>query len=54
MGKTHTAYNNTTPTAGTNVKLSASLGVSAGRTAGTQISLSSTLGGKTTPYTYTP
>jgi hypothetical protein len=55
MGKVYTAYTNATyPTAaGTNVRLSATLGASyGGKVAGTQISLSSTFGGRTTPFTY--
>lgn len=53
MGRVYTAYTNTTPTAGTAVKLSATLGNSyGGRVTGTQISFSSTFGGKTAPYTY--
>lgn len=53
MGRVYTAYSNVTPTAGSNIKLSATLGASyGGKTAGTQISFSSTFGGKTTPYTY--
>ena len=55
MGKVYTAYTNAAyPTAaGTNVRLSATLGASyGGKVAGTQISLSSTFGGRTTPFTY--
>lgn len=53
MGGVYLAYTNTSPSAGLNIKLSATLGASyGGKTAGTQISFSSTFGGKTTPYTY--
>jgi hypothetical protein len=55
MGRVYTAYTNAAyPTAaGTNVRLSATLGANyGGRVAGTQISLSSTFGGRTTPFTY--
>lgn len=55
MGKVYTAYTNAAyPTAaGTNVRLSATLGASyGGKVAGTQISLSATFGGRTTPFTY--
>lgn len=53
MGRVYTAYTNTTPTAGTNVRLSATLGASyGGKVAGAQISFSSTFGGKTAPFTY--
>ncbi len=53
MGRVYTAYTNATPTAGTNVRLSATLGASyGGKVAGAQISFSSTFGGKTAPFTY--
>lgn len=53
MGRVYTAYTNAAPTAGTNIKLSATLGANyGGKVAGTQISFSSTFGGKTAPYTY--
>ncbi len=53
MGRVYTAYTNTIPTAGTNVRLSATLGASyGGKVAGAQISFSSTFGGKTAPFTY--
>ena len=53
MGRVYTAYTNLTPSAGTAVKLSATLGANyGGKVAGAQISFSSTFGGKTAPYTY--
>jgi len=53
MGGVYLAYTNIAPTAGANIKLSATLGNSyGGKATGTQISFSSTFGGKTTPYTY--
>jgi len=53
MGRVYTSYTNTAPTAGSNIRLSATLGASYGGKAATvQISFSSTFGGKTTPYTY--
>ena len=53
MGGVYQAYTNTAPTGGTNIRLSATLGVSyGGKIASAQISFSSTFGGKTTPYTY--
>jgi hypothetical protein len=53
MGRVYTAYTNATPTAGTNITLSAMLGVNyGGKVSGAQISFSSTFGGKTAPYTY--
>lgn len=53
MGRVYTAYTNAIPTAGTNVRLSATLGASyGGKVAGAQISFSSTFGGKTAPFTY--
>jgi hypothetical protein len=53
MGRVYTAYANAVPTAGTAVRLSATLGATyGGKVAGAQISFSSTFGGKTAPYTY--
>ena len=53
MGRVYTSYSNITPTAGANIRLSATLGANyGGKGAGTTISFSSTFGGKTTPYTY--
>jgi hypothetical protein len=53
MGGVNQAYTNVAPSAGANIKLSATLGNSyGGKATGTQISLSATFGGKTTPYTY--
>jgi len=52
MGTVYKAYTNTTPTTGSNVSLSATLGPLKGVSAGTQISMSSTFGGATTPYTF--
>jgi len=53
MGGVYLAYTNITPTAGTNVRLSATLGNSyGGKATGTAIAFSSTFGGRTTPYTY--
>ena len=55
MGRVYSAYTNAAyPTAaGTNVKLSATLGATyGGKVAGASISFSSTFGGKTTPYNY--
>jgi hypothetical protein len=53
MGGVYQAYTNTAPSAGLNIRLSATLGANyGGKSAGTQISFSSTFGGKTTPYTY--
>jgi hypothetical protein len=53
MGRVYQAYSNTAPTAGANIKLSATLGANyGGKSAGAQISFSATFGGKTTPYTY--
>jgi hypothetical protein len=53
MGGVYQAYTNTSPSAGLNIRLSATLGANyGGKSAGTQISFSSTFGGKTTPYTY--
>lgn len=53
MGRVYTSYTNSAPTAGSNIRLSATLGANyGGKSAGTTISFSSTFGGKTTPYTY--
>jgi len=53
MGRVYTSYSNSAPAAGSNIRLSATLGANyGGKTAGTAISFSSTFGGKTTPYTY--
>jgi hypothetical protein len=53
MGRVYTAYSNNAHSAGTNVKLSATLGASyGGKSTGATISLSATFGGHTTPYTY--
>ena len=53
MGRVYTSYANATPTAGSNIRLSATLGANyGGKAATTQISFSSTFGGQTTPYTY--
>lgn len=55
MGRVNQAYTGTAPTAGANIKLSATLGVNyGGKTAGSQISFSSTFGGKTAPGSYDP
>jgi hypothetical protein len=56
FGAVYNAYANgssSAPAAGSNIKLSATLGASyGGKSAGAQISISATFGGKTTPYTY--
>jgi hypothetical protein len=53
MGGVYQAYTNTAPSAGLNIRLSATLGANyGGKSAGTTIAFSSTFGGKTTPYTY--
>lgn len=52
LGRIYKAYTNTTPTAGSAVKLSATLGAYMGQAAGTTISLSSRFGGQPTPYAY--
>jgi hypothetical protein len=53
MGGVYQAYTNTAPSAGLNIRLSATLGASyGGKVAGAQISFSATFGGKTAPYTY--
>lgn len=53
MGSVYRAYTNTTPSSGTNVRLSATLGASyGGKSAGAIIAFSSTFGGKTN-YSYT-
>lgn len=53
MGQVYTAFSGAGHTAGSNIKLSATLGVSyGGKTLGAQISFSSTFGGKTTPNAY--
>lgn len=53
MGQVYTAFTNAAHTAGTNIRLSATLGANyGGKAAGTQISFSSTFGGQTTPYPY--
>jgi|LakMenEpi03Aug12_release.lakeMendotaPanAssembly.Ray.scaffolds.fasta_scaffold4695147_1 hypothetical protein len=53
MGQVYTAYSNAAHTAGTNIRLSATLGATyGGKVAGAAISFSSTFGGKTTPYGY--
>lgn len=53
MGRVYTSYSNSAPTAGANIRLSATLGANyGGKSAETEISFSSTFGGKTTPYTY--
>jgi hypothetical protein len=53
MGRVYTSYTNAAPTAGSNIRLSATLGVNyGGKAASAQISFSSTFGGQTTPYTY--
>lgn len=53
MGGVYQAYTNSAPSAGTNVRLSATLGVSyGGKSLGAIIAFSSTFGGKTAPYTY--
>jgi len=53
MGRVNKAYTNVAPSAGANIRLSATLGANyGGKAAGTAISLSSTFGGKTTPFDY--
>jgi hypothetical protein len=53
MGGVYQAYTNTAPSAGLNIRLSATLGANyGGKSAGATIAFSSTFGGKTTPYTY--
>jgi hypothetical protein len=52
MGGVYHAYNNITPSAGTNVSLSASLGTKIGLSIGTRVSLSSSFGGRTGTYDY--
>ena len=52
MGGVYHAYYNVTPTAGTNVTLSASLGTKIGLGAGTIVRLSTSFGGRTGTYDY--
>jgi hypothetical protein len=52
MGRVYTAFTNTTPSAGSNISLSSTLGPLKGVSPGSQISMSSTFGGATTPYTF--
>lgn len=53
MGSVYRAFTNTTPTTGSNISLSSTLGTQIGRTPGQPISFSSAFGGVTTPYDYT-
>jgi hypothetical protein len=53
MGQVYTAFSGVAHSAGSNIKLSATLGVSyGGKAANAQISFSSTFGGQTTPNAY--
>lgn len=52
MGRVYKAYSNTTASAGSAVRLSATLGPYRGKTAGTAITLSSTFGAQVTAYAY--
>jgi len=55
FGKVYSAYSNASyvTAAGTNVRLSATLGYNyGGKAVGAEIKISVTFGGQTTPYTY--
>jgi hypothetical protein len=53
MGGVYTAYTNITPTAGTTIRLNATLGVTyRGLAAGATTNLSASFGGRVTPFNY--